>query len=56
MPIRITLYGSKADRFQEIKEQLEKGAGYELSRPEVVGRLMEEHEGSKSGSSYQNRV
>lgn len=41
MVVRIKLYGSKAARFEEIKEQLTRELGYEPSNSEVVGVLMD---------------
>lgn len=38
----VTLYGSKAKRFREIKSTLEEKRGYEPTNPEVVGHLMGE--------------
>lgn len=38
----LTLYGGRAERFREIREQLEEEYGYEPSKPEVVGELMRE--------------
>lgn len=40
MTVHIKLYGSKEERFEEIKEELTKELGYEPSNPEVVGILM----------------
>lgn len=40
MTVHIKLYGSKADRFREIKEYLTEELGYEPSNPEVVGYMM----------------
>lgn len=40
MPAHIKLYGSKADRFEAIKQDLTESLGYEPSNPEVVGILM----------------
>lgn len=40
MTVHIKLYGSKADRFTDIKQELEEQLGYEPSNPEVVGILM----------------
>lgn len=40
MPIDITLSGTKAERFGQVKEKLIEEFGYELSNPEVVGILM----------------
>lgn len=38
----VTLYGAKAERFREIKEELTEERGYEPTNPEVVGFLMGE--------------
>lgn len=40
MTVHIKLYGSKAERFEEIKAELTEQLGYEPSNPEVVGILM----------------
>jgi hypothetical protein len=43
MPTRkepLTLYGGKADRFREIRDQLEDELGYRPSKPETIGILM----------------
>lgn len=40
MTVHIKLYGSKADRFENIKQELSDQLGYEPSNPEVVGILM----------------
>jgi orotate phosphoribosyltransferase-like protein len=40
MTVHIKLYGSKADRFEEISETLSDQLGYEPSNPEVVGIIM----------------
>jgi len=43
MTSHIKLYGSKSDRFEQIKENLEQTLGYEPSNPEVIGLLMAEY-------------
>ena len=40
MRIDIPLHGEKAERFREIRREMEEHRGYEPSRPEVVGELM----------------
>lgn len=40
MTVHIKLYGSKADRFENIKTELSQQLGYEPSNPEVVGIMM----------------
>lgn len=40
MTSHIKLYGSKSDRFEQLKEELEETLGYEPSNPEVIGILM----------------
>lgn len=40
MTTHIKLYGSKADRFEVLKEELTRALGYEPSNPEVIGQLM----------------
>lgn len=40
MTTSIKLYGSKAERFEQIKAALTEQLGYEPSNPEVVGLLM----------------
>ncbi len=43
--VPITLYGSKAERFREIRDQLEEGYGIEPTNPEVIFELMKEWDG-----------
>lgn len=38
--VQVTLTGDKADRFRELRDDLEDRLGYRPSRPEVVGLLM----------------
>lgn len=40
MTSHIKLYGSKGDRFEQLKDELTTTLGYEPSNPEVVGILM----------------
>lgn len=40
MTSHVKLYGSKSERFEEIKAELTEELGYEPSNPEVVGLLM----------------
>lgn len=40
MTVHIKLYGTKGDRFEEIKQELSQQLGYEPSNPEVIGILM----------------
>ncbi|WP_254536397.1 hypothetical protein [Halomarina litorea] len=40
MTVHIKLYGSKGERFEDIKESLTRRLGYEPSNPEVIGILM----------------
>lgn len=47
MTSHIKLYGSKSDRFENIKEDLEDHLGYEPSNPEVVGLLMARYDGEQ---------
>lgn len=44
MVSHIKLYGTKDERFREIKEQLHDELGYEPSNPEVVGFLMAKYD------------
>ncbi|AGB36136.1 hypothetical protein [Natronococcus occultus] len=44
MTSHIKLYGSKSDRFEEIKHRMEERLGYEPSNPEVVGLMMATYE------------
>jgi len=51
MTTSIKLYGSKAERFEQIKAALTEQLGYEPSNPEVVGLLMASFdEGDVAGS------
>lgn len=40
MTSHIKLYGTKGERFEQIKAELQEELGYEPSNPEVVGLLM----------------
>jgi len=40
MPVQAKLYGTKAERFEEIKAHLSDELGYDPTNPEVVGYLM----------------
>lgn len=40
MTSHIKLYGSKGERFEQIKADMTKRLGYEPSNPELVGILM----------------
>lgn len=40
MTVHIKLYGTKAERFEEVKQRLVEELGYEPSNPEVVGLMM----------------
>lgn len=40
MRIDIPLHGERAERFREIRAQMEENRGYRPSRPEVVGELI----------------
>lgn len=40
MTVHIKLYSGKAERFENIKEELTKEFGYEPTNPEVIGALM----------------
>lgn len=40
MTVHIQLYGSKAERFEEIKAVADEELGYEASNPEFLGILM----------------
>lgn len=40
MASHIKLHGGKAERFEEIKTQLQERLGYEPTNPEVIGVLM----------------
>ena len=53
MTSHIKLYGSKSDRFEEIKETMEERLGYEPSNPEVVGLIMAAYESNDSGGALQ---
>lgn len=44
MTSHIKLYGSKSNRFEEIKHTMEEQLGYEPSNPEVVGLMMATYE------------
>ena len=40
MTSHIKLYGSKGDRFEQLKQDMAEILGYEPSNPEIVGLLM----------------
>ncbi|SIS13653.1 hypothetical protein [Natronorubrum thiooxidans] len=44
MTSHIKLYGSKSDRFEELKTHMAEQLGYEPSNPEVVGLIMAAYE------------
>jgi len=46
----IKLYGSKSDRFEEIKTKMEQQLGYEPSNPEVVGLIMAAYETNENSA------
>ena len=50
MTSHIKLYGSKSDRFEEIKRTMEEQLGYEPSNPEVVGLIMAAYEADGEGA------
>jgi hypothetical protein len=41
----IALYGGQAERFRELRDELEDELGYEPSRPRVVSHLLEYYDG-----------
>ncbi|SIS13782.1 hypothetical protein [Natronorubrum thiooxidans] len=51
MTSHIKLYGSKGDRFEEIKDSIERQLGYEPSNPEVVGLIMAAYETDESSAA-----
>ncbi|MHC3438707.1 hypothetical protein ACYJ1Y_11570 [Natrialbaceae archaeon A-gly3] len=53
MTSHIKLYGSKSDRFEEIKETMSEQLGYEPSNPEVVGLIMATYEADDDGGTLQ---
>jgi len=44
MTSHIKLYGSKSDRFEEIKTNIQQQLKYEPSNPEVIGLIMAAYE------------
>lgn len=50
MTVHIKLYGGKGQRFEEIKETLEREFGYEPSNSEVIGILMAQASGDRKRS------
>lgn len=56
MTSHIKLYGSKSDRFEEIKERMEERLGYEPSNPEVVGLIMAAYESDADASRGASRA
>ncbi|WP_435195458.1 hypothetical protein [Natronomonas sp. EA1] len=55
MTSHVKLYGSKSERFEEIKAELTDQLGYEPSNPEVVGLLMAAYNPSMARSSVDLR-
>ncbi|MHC3438681.1 hypothetical protein ACYJ1Y_11430 [Natrialbaceae archaeon A-gly3] len=53
MTTHIKLYGSKSDRFEDIKTAMEEQLGYEPSNPEVVGLMMAAYE--SDGARFHQR-
>jgi len=41
----VALYGGKAEVFRELQDELEDRTGYEPTKPEVVGHLIEHYDG-----------
>jgi len=48
MTLHIKLYGTKGNRFEEIKRSLTDELGYEPTNPEVIGFLMARYADLKS--------
>ncbi|SIS18122.1 hypothetical protein [Natronorubrum thiooxidans] len=44
MTTHVKLHGTKSDRFEEIKHELNIQMGYELANPEVLGLLMAQYD------------
>lgn len=40
--LNFTLRGGQADRFEQIKEQVEEETGHEVTRPRVISEMMQE--------------
>lgn len=41
----IDLYGGQAERFRELRDDLEARLGYEPTKPRVIGHLLEHYDG-----------
>lgn len=48
MTAHIKLYGSKQQRFEQVKARVGEDLGYEPSNPEIVGLLMAAHRSNAS--------
>lgn len=56
MTTNIKLYGSKSERFQEIKDDIAERLGYEPSNAEVTGLLMAGYTGDGAGRSLPESI
>ena len=56
MTSHIKLYGSKSDRFEEIKNSMKNQLGYEPSNPEVVGLIMAAYETGETNALRVNNA
>lgn len=56
MTVHIKLYGTKGDRFEEIKAAMTEHMGYEPSNPEVVGMLMAQVESEAQSTGEEPTV
>jgi len=41
----LTLYGGQAERFRDLREELERRLGYEPTKPRTLGHLLEHYDG-----------
>jgi len=41
----LTLYGGQAERFRELRDELEDELGYRPTRPRTLGHLLENYDG-----------
>jgi hypothetical protein len=48
MRLKITISGDQARRFQEIREEIEKETGHDVTRPRVISELMQDWDGRGS--------
>lgn len=56
MTSHIKLYGSKGERFENIKAEMSERLGYDPSNPEVIGLLMSNYDSAVIGGQSARTV